>query len=133
MQGQNVNGENFGAGDYTRGTQLSSGVSAISPKIELKQNESLTLWRGTVPTNHKLAVLSASIVDKDGNRHNHLEVEVYNHTTDTTEYVSDEAIVQRNGPLFEGCEGDDVEIRVVNATTTAKVINPQLGFNIIKV
>lgn len=80
--------------------------------IALGPEESLTLDRFTIPSGKVIQITGGSVGGQNG------ELELYNHTDGSTEYVFSGEEIDVGDPLYSGSQGDDVEIRLVNVSET---------------
>ena len=110
------------------------GLTAIESEIKLGSGQGLTLLQGKVPQGFQLQVLAGIIADSNGEVENHLELELYSRTTEETKFVIDSNIYQKeDGSLFEGMEGEEFEVRMVNATDDNKIISGGKLLDIVEV
>jgi len=110
----------------------SNNINAGQNSIVLEGGEGITLARFQVPSNRVVQVLGGYISDKDGNSvAGGTELELFNHTSGTTEYVIDSSDYQidENG-LYNGSQGDEIEVRMVNATQSQKVLTGTMMVNV---
>lgn len=106
------------------------GLSVSQENTDLGNEESITLSRFTVPSGQSLEVYAGSVADDNGNWENGMEIEIFNHTDGTTEYVIESNTLQQGSPLYSGSDGDDIEIRMVNATGSSKTMTGQAQFDV---
>lgn len=104
-----------------------SQFSLQESSILLGPDEGLTLDRFTIPSNKVIQITAGSVGGQDG------ELELYNHTNGTTEYVFEGEEIDVGDPLYSGSEGDDVEIRLVNVNDSeSRDLTCKISYNIIE-
>lgn len=110
----------------------SNNINAGQNSIVLEAGEGITLARFNVPSDRVVQVLGGFISDKDGDAvEEGTELELFNHTTGTTEYVIDSADYQIDeSGLYNGSQGDSIEVRMVNATDSQKVLTGTMMVNV---
>lgn len=100
--------------------------------ITLDSEESLTLNRFQLSTGQSLQVLAGSVSTQDGGSiENETEIELFNHTQGSTEFVVDSSELLIGDPLYEGSTGDDVEVRLVNASEGSLELTGQMLINVV--
>jgi len=104
-----------------------SQFSLQESSILLGPDEGLTLDRFTIPSGKVIQITAGSVGGQYG------ELELYNHTDGTTEYVFEGEEIDVGDPLYSGSEGDDVEIRLVNVSdTNSAELTCKISYNIIE-
>jgi len=93
--------------------------------MELTLNMSLTsihdkkphiLYRLEVPQSNQITVHSAGVVDKDGNTHSDVEIQIYDDDNDTTEYSTSDEYEEPSSVYNLG--GNEVLVQVENENGT---------------
>lgn len=110
----------------------SNNINAGQNSIVLEAGEGITLARFNVPSDRVVQVLGGFIADKDGNSvAGGTELELFNHTEGTTEYVIDSSDYQIDeSGFYNGSSGDQIEVRMVNATNSQKVLTGTMMINV---
>lgn len=104
-----------------------SQFSLQESSILLGPDEGLTLDRFTIPSDKVIQITAGSVGGANG------ELELYNHTDGTTEYVFEGEEIDVGDPLYSGSQGDDVEIRLVNVSDTQSAdLTCKISYNIIE-
>jgi len=89
--------------------------TANQAMVTLGDGETLTLWRATLPAGKQIKIIEAGI-QPSGTAN--LNIEVYNHTDAVSIYSNNVSYDDGSyeAPLASGGAGDDVEIRLNNAS-----------------
>jgi len=111
------------------------GFTATQSLIELGVDEMIQISRFVAPADTKIQVFGGSVSDENGeNISEETEVELFNHSTGETLFVIDETVLQQGEPLFEDTVGDDeLEFRLVNASSETKNLSGKMLFDILEV
>jgi len=111
------------------------GFTATQSLIELEVDEMIQMSRFVAPDDTKIQVFGGSVSDENGESFaEETEVELFNHSTGETLFVIDDVNLQQGEPLFEDTiGGDELEFRLVNASSETKNLSGKMLFDILEV
>jgi len=111
------------------------GFTATQSLIELGVDEMVQMTRFVAPDDTKIQVFGGGVSDENGESFaEETEVELFNHSTGETLFVIDDVNLEQGEPLFEDTVGDDeLEFRLVNASSETKNLSGKMLFDILEV
>lgn len=115
--------------EQVRELQQHREMSLYSSSIKLKSDEMIILRKFELAENEKLVVTGGGASKEDGEGRDHLEAELFDCTNKKTRFVVDKSYMGGYN-LYEIEGPKKLEIRLVNATGSTKVVTGGMDFRV---